>query len=191
MAKTGLSLFLVLLLAALLADQAVAGFRCDGGLVKRGDRQFEVRDACGEPTVVVPLHTAYTIQHGQVPISEEWQYNFGPNRLMRFLRFRDGRLVQVRTGKHGFRTPSSNCRPQHIEKGMTQMELEAHCGEPRSMELRITNQRYRVDRLGQVYRAGTPAEDWIYDFGSNRFVRIVTLINGRVVNIERSGSRGN
>ncbi|MCP1728585.1 hypothetical protein J2T60_002599 [Natronospira proteinivora] len=173
-----------------LSLDADASLRCNGKLVKTGDRMFEVREHCGEPDVVVPLHSAYTVRHGHVPTREEWQYNFGPHRLMRFLRFQDGRLVQIRTGKHGFRSSPGSCSPNNLETGMTQLELAARCGEPRSKELRVTSKRYRVDGLGRVYQAGQAAEDWIYDFGSNRFVRIVTLINGQVVNIERSSSRG-
>jgi hypothetical protein len=32
---------------------------------------------------------------------EEWTYNEGPNTLLHFLIFRDGVLVQVRTGTFG------------------------------------------------------------------------------------------
>jgi len=177
-------------LGLLVSLPAEAGFRCDGKIVKRGDRSFEVRSVCGEPDVVVPLHSVYTVRYGHVPTQEEWQYNLGPHRLMRFLRFRNGRLTQVRTGNHGFHTPSGRCSPGFIEPGVTQMELKARCGAPRDKELRITGSRYRVDKTGRVYRSGMPAEDWLYDFGSNRFMRVVTLINGRVVNVENSSRRG-
>ena len=185
-------LFACLLIGLLtsLSMTAEAGFRCDGKIVKRGDRMFEVRELCGEPDVVVPLHSVYTIRYGHVPTREEWQYNLGPHRLMRFLRFQDGRLTRVRTGRHGFRPGNGACSPGQIESGITQMELLSKCGKPREKELRITGVHYRTERDGRVYRAGMPAEDWIYDFGPRRFIRIVTLINGRVVNIETSSRRG-
>jgi len=182
-----------LTLVCLLLPQAAeaSNLRCDGKIIKRGDRPFEVRRHCGEPDTIVPLHTVYTAQHGHVPTREEWQYNFGPHRLMRFLVFQNGRLSQVRTGEHGFRSREGRCTsPLSIQTGISQMELVARCGEPESKELRITQTTYRLDRRGRHYRRGLPAEDWIYDFGSGRFMRIVTLINGRVVNIERSSTRG-
>ncbi len=179
-----------LLAGLLFSETAQASFRCDGSIVKRGDRAFEVRQRCGEPDALVPLHTVYTVRYGHVPTREEWQYNFGPHRLMRFLVFQNGRLSQIRTGSHGFHGQPRQCRPIHIEPGMSQMELMARCGEPMARELRITQSSYRLDPKGRHYRRGLPAEDWIYDFGSNQFIRIVTLINGRVVNVERSSSRG-
>jgi hypothetical protein len=181
------------LVCLLLPQAAEASFRCDGKIVKRGDRPFEVRQRCGEPDAIVPLHTVYTVQHGHVPTREEWQYNFGPHRLMRFLVFQNGRLSQdphrgarlSRQSRGPLHQPAQH-RAGHVADGAGWLAA----GSPESRELRITQSSYRLDRRGTHYRRGLPAEDWIYDFGSNRFMRIVTLINGRVVNIERSSTRG-
>lgn len=174
----------------LFAPAADAGLRCGGKIVDRGDRAFEVREHCGEPDTVVALHTVQTVHHGRVPTAEEWQYNFGPHRLMRFLVFRNNRLSRIRTGPHGFNRSDGNCRAVEISEGLSQLELEARCGEPREKELRVTDTSYRIGPDGPYYRRGLAAEDWIYDFGSRHFIRIVTLIHGRVVHVERSSSRG-
>ncbi len=183
-----------LLLAApglfiLPAGEAGASMRCDGKLVQTGDRKFEVREVCGEPDVVIPLHTVYTARYGHVPTREEWQYNFGPHRLTRFLRFQQGRLTHIKNGPHGFRTLDGNCRPGDIDRGISQLELKARCGEPREVEVIAIDRTYRIEGVGMVFQAGLPAEEWIYEFGSGRFPRIVTVVNGRVVEVERARRR--
>jgi hypothetical protein len=173
-----------------LPAPAAAGLRCSGGLVRSGDRMFEVRQACGEPDVSVVLHSTYTVRRGYVPDRHEWQYNFGPHRLTRFLRFQNGRLTHVRTGPYGFHSLDGNCRPNDLDRGLSLLELLARCGQPMTVETRVTNRRYEVSPGGTVFPIGIPAEDWIYDFGGNHFIRIATVINGRVVKVERSSSRG-
>lgn len=181
----------LLLASAILPPEAGAdGFRCDGQIVQRGDRAVEVRTLCGEPDARVPLHTINTIRYGQVPIREEWQYNLGPRRLMRFLTFQNGELRRIRTGNHGFRETAGNCRPAELRIGMPQMELEARCGEPVEKTLAITATDHRRNEQGHFVARSQPAEDWVYDFGSNRFMRIVTLVHGRVARIDRSNNRG-
>jgi hypothetical protein len=98
-------------------------FRCGERLVSVGDTRDEVKDKCGEPSSVeawqeerikrdfyrpgideapgdyegyrVPL-----LVKEQVRI-EEWQYNLGPRRLTRYLRFENGRLIKMTTGDYG------------------------------------------------------------------------------------------
>ena len=41
----------------------------------------------------------------EIPV-EIWIYNLGPRRLMRRLRFEDGRLVDIETLDYGYSTPS-------------------------------------------------------------------------------------
>lgn len=176
--------------AARAAPAADATMRCNGKLIHRGDRMFEVRQLCGEPDVVVPMHTVHTARYGLFPTREAWQYNRGPGRLIRVLIFRSGRLEQIQTGGYGLPAGDRTCSPAQLEVGITQVELQARCGEPRERDVRITRTRYRVDALGRAYPAGLPAEDWIYDLGPTRFLQVVTLINGRVVSVEPSRLRG-
>ena len=35
-------------------------------------------------------------------VIEEWTYNFGPTKFIRYLQFEDGRLVNITTGDYGF-----------------------------------------------------------------------------------------
>lgn len=174
----------VLLAAGPVAPAAADGLRCNNRIVKVGDRQFEVLQHCGEPDIKVLLESAFTLEHGALPYREEWQYNFGPTKFMRFLRFRNSRLVSVRTGPHGFTAPDGRCKPSEITEGLSELELLARCGEPALVERRIAERGYKRGPAGPVFPAGTAVEDWIYDFGGNRFHRVVTMIDGRVVEIE-------
>lgn len=166
------------------------GMRCGAHLISPGDRMFEVRELCGEPDIKVVLVSALSVNYGFLPYEEEWQYNFGPQQLMRFVRFRNGRLSSVQTGPHGFLRPAERCKPFTVTEGLSTLELLAQCGEPALIERRIAEHSYRLGVIGPFYPAGTAVEDWIYDFGSNSFRRIATVIDGRVLRVENTKRRG-
>jgi hypothetical protein len=151
---------------------------------------FEVRLVCGEPDIKVVMQSVYSVNFGFLPYEEEWQYNFGPQRLMRFLRFRNKRLTSVFSGTHGFIRPSEYCNPFELVEGLTTLELLARCGEPVLIERRISTHSYRLGLIGPLFPAGTAVEDWVYNFGDAHFHRIVTVIDGRVVHIETGKFRG-
>lgn len=103
----------VLVLCGLLASPAFA-FHCGTRLVHEGDTRGEVRAKCGEPAEVDvrsvlrrpvvwvrgrPVFSSFDLV--EIPI-ETWTYNFGPNKLMRRLRFEDGRLVDIETLSYGY-----------------------------------------------------------------------------------------
>lgn len=180
-----------LLLSLPIPEVVADTLRCDRQLVRTGDRKIEVREACGEPDVVVPLYSVYTTRHGPVVTHEEWQYNFGPQRLVRFMHFRNGRLTRIRSGRSGFRTTQGSCSsPGALERGLSELELLARCGEPEHRETIVIDRHYRVEKLGRVFEEGLPGEEWLYEFGSGRFPRVVTVVNGRVVDVDKLRRRG-
>jgi hypothetical protein len=87
-------------------------FRCDGGNVSIGDWQGDVLYKCGEPSWSNgPWEEVFTrgkIQRkdfSSVQVSvwvEEWMVNLGPTQFVRYLRFENGRLVNIRTGGYGY-----------------------------------------------------------------------------------------
>jgi hypothetical protein len=114
-------------LAALLLTFAVPasadGMRCGSKLVTTGDPRAKVRQFCGEPVDVQTRSIlrrphfgiggrTYTYGDGYVEIPVEiWTYNFGPYKLMRQIRFVDGRVEDIATlgyGYHGARSPSAD-----------------------------------------------------------------------------------
>jgi len=93
--------------------------RCGSRIVSTGDGKDKVRSLCGEPTDVAfvgvigrraipgyPNGSSYDQWYYgpawvEMPV-EIWTYNFGPNKLLRKLRFIGDELVEIRTDGHGY-----------------------------------------------------------------------------------------
>ena len=121
-------------LAALLLTAAVPasadGLRCGSKLVTTGDPRAKVRQFCGEPTDVQTRSIlrrpvfgfggrVYSYGDGYVEVPVEiWTYNFGPYKLMREIRFVDGRVEDIETlgyGYHGTPTPTADAATERRE----------------------------------------------------------------------------
>jgi hypothetical protein len=101
-------------LASLFLASPAFAFHCGTKLIHEGDSIGSVRAKCGDPaeiTVRYILRRPVAWVHGtpvlagtgvtEVPV-ETWIYNFGPNKLMRRLRFEDGELVDIETLGYGY-----------------------------------------------------------------------------------------
>jgi hypothetical protein len=107
---------------AMSASEAEAdGMRCGRRLVSTGDSLYRVRSVCGEPDdaqrrvvtqserrrVRVPCadgassRCERTEEYSRDIVVDEWTYDFGEQRFIRYLTFLDGRLQQVSTGSYG------------------------------------------------------------------------------------------
>lgn len=85
----------LLALSMMPAAQA-SSMRCGSTLINEGDLTVDVRRKCGEPDHrdVIPLSSS---QGGGVTV-EQWVY--GPsNGMYRYLRFLDGKLVEIRVAR--------------------------------------------------------------------------------------------
>jgi Protein of unknown function (DUF2845) len=105
-----------LLVSALCSIPAHAdAMRCGSRLVTFGDTRAAVRNLCGEPSDVQtrqilrrPTYNLHgrAIYYGdgyvEIPV-EIWIYNFGPYKLMRQVRFVDGRVDEIETIGYGYR----------------------------------------------------------------------------------------
>ncbi|MDQ4146541.1 MAG: DUF2845 domain-containing protein, partial [Pseudomonadota bacterium] len=115
---------------------------------------------------------------------QDWYYDFGPNQLVRMLRFRNDRLVSVKTDGYGSDyIQRGYCDPQEIYPGLSEFELLRRCGAPDS---RYSHTEFRSQRIGAVLTqpVSVQVDEWIYTFGNNQFIRYVTLVNGRVTRVE-------
>lgn len=109
--------FLVFL--AFTVNNVFASCRCGRRLVSIGDLKVEVIAKCGPPTWteerkeerIERIYNNSYYKDGELrePLAakvevdiEEWLYNFGPNRLIRILKFENGRLVEIETGGYGY-----------------------------------------------------------------------------------------
>lgn len=161
------------------------GLRCDGDLVTVGDRMFRVREQCGEPDVQVVKNALHAGYPGYIPYEEQWQYNFGPTRQLRFLDFVNKELRRITTGPPGFTRAAERCDPAALETGISQLELRGRCGEPDRVVQRVTPRPLRIHPGGTLYPEGVPVTDWIYEFEGNRFTRVVSLVDGWVARVEQ------
>ena len=113
--RMGSSLRWIVVLLALSSPSLADGLRCGSKLVTDGDTIDQVRALCGAPVNIERrdiLQQPSIVRDGRViflgdeavlvPV-ELWTYNFGPNKLMRRLRFVDGRLEQIETLGYGYR----------------------------------------------------------------------------------------
>jgi hypothetical protein len=91
--------------------------RCGSKIIHTGDGKDKVRTLCGEPTDIafvgtierrtIPDSRSYDGQYYYGPAWSEqpvevWTYNFGPNKLLRKLRFVGNELVNITTDGHGY-----------------------------------------------------------------------------------------
>jgi hypothetical protein len=101
----------LLLLPTLAAADAM---RCGSRLISDGDPIEKVREYCGEPTetqrtwIVRQPRFEYGGQDIPFPGEEEvpvdlWTYDFGPNTLMRRIRFVAGKVDSIETLDYGKR----------------------------------------------------------------------------------------
>lgn len=89
--------------------------RCGSRLVTQGDTRSAVRNICGEPAEIetrsILRRPSYTVNgrivyfgDGFVDVPVEiWTYNFGPYKLLRRVRFVDGRIDAIETLGYGYR----------------------------------------------------------------------------------------
>ena len=86
------------------------------------------------------------------------------------------------------------CGRSLVVEGDSQYQVYRRCGEPDLKENRVVYRELRwrgsgYDQPGLETRQTQPVliEQWTYDFGSNRFVEVVTFEDGRVISIQPGG----
>ncbi|MBO9661382.1 DUF2845 domain-containing protein [Dokdonella sp.] len=175
----------LLVLFLLFAAPSAFAMRCGSRIVDVGTQDFQVRERCGEPFwtdqyTSVEVIGAYGPQEVQRTVQYDvWYYNFGPRQFMRKFLFSDGALVREETLGYGVEEIGTDCNPMRDYAGFSAGELYARCGEPASRRVQndtiVRRPAPGVERWRDQRR-----EEWVYDFGDARFLRVVTLVNGRV-----------
>lgn len=189
-------LLAVLLLVRALPAPAADTLRCGSRLASVDMTAAEVLAVCGEPSYRDVWNQTGAWGGGYLGNVEEWTYNFGSSQLLRVLRFRQGRLQRIDTEGYGFADDGpGDCSQSGIVRGMSKYRLLSQCGEPLTKVAdvvqapvdrydRVYDPRYRYNSWETVYR-----EEWVYNFGPGRLMRIVHLDNARVTDVE-FGERG-
>lgn len=180
----GFSAFLVFFIAA-LDHPSHAALRCGTSLVSEDAWPAEVEEQCGAPDYVAEYPTATVPGLGVVQTEAHWYYNPGPRRFIQRLTFRNGKLARIESLGYGFHTSSSaRCNTSTFRHASNEYELVARCGEPLSkrMEWQLPKPRKR----SETWQTLQPVlvQEWLYEFSSNQFRQVVTLKNGKVVDID-------
>ena len=112
----------VVLLLAAVSQAADSDFRCGNEIISVGDRKFDVLRKCGEPSNVEVRQEIRTRNLGSVVLGpekriqiypapflveelvtiEEWEYNSGPTKFIRYLTFENGSLASIALGDYGY-----------------------------------------------------------------------------------------
>jgi Protein of unknown function (DUF2845) len=171
--------------------------RCGNRLVSPGDNKAEVLIKCGSPAwkdawtdqVIDNVNTADALR---VSIDRErWVYNFGHNSFLRFLLFENGRLIKITTGGYGYDggySSAKHCDSGEIQTGISQYEILQRCGEPAFKDTRQEEQLTSVDEHHNRLTTNR-IDEWTYNFGPTKFLRILKFENGELVDVE-TGDRG-
>lgn len=106
---------LLVVFGLLAASPAFATMRCGSKIITEGVTRSEVAAKCGEPDEVVTQRSVFRRpvvwtngrpfyvgeDYIEVPV-ESWVYNFGPNKLMRRIRFEGGIVTEIETLGYGY-----------------------------------------------------------------------------------------
>ncbi len=142
----------------------------------------EIRAACGEPAFRERIGA--TLPGAEY--DEEWLYNFGPRKLLRILRLREGRLVLIEDDGFGYHQPPKlSCDFYSLRERMSKFRLLLACDKPNRRE---TLAAYRSVE-GSTAVLPILRERWHYNAASGERVRTVTMENGRIVSVEEKKPR--
>jgi hypothetical protein len=173
-----------------------ASLDCDGGIISEGDPRADVLAKCGAPDSKESHDEELIERLGQgerrkIFITvEEWTYDFGPARFSRIITLRNGKVADIRTGNYGYGKGAApgqrECTEQVLSIGDSKSDVAAKCGDP---YLKDVNQEELRERLGsgEVRKTFVIVEEWTYNLGPNRFTRILTFRNGKLVDIRTGG----
>jgi hypothetical protein len=151
-----------------------------------------VRERCGEP-FYIDQFASVSVRGADGPyetqsedVYDVWYYNFGPRKLMVRLLFLNGRLAREETLGYGVNTLGESCNLDGLAAGTSAGEIIAYCGEPagrrQQRQAVVRRDNFRNERYTPVR-----VEEWTYDLGDARLLRILTLQNGRLQRVDAEG----
>ena len=99
--------------------------------------------------------------------------------------------MKISTGDYGYdgaRPSAKLCDSGEMQVGITQYEILQRCGEPAFKDSRQEEQLTSVDENTNRLTVKR-IDEWTYNFGPNKFLRILKFENGELVEVE-TGDRG-
>jgi len=201
------------LVAFALAGTARAedSLRCERGLVAVGDLSVDLLGKCGAPAlrerrledrelVAVSAAAGLAAVERLTSELEEWTYDFGRNRFLQLVTLRNGRIERIERGGYGHGLPPaggpgrprvSACDLSGLHAGDTRADALGRCGAPAATAT-WRGRRTTVSTVPGTGAVPDPSstvqvEEWVYNLGPQRFLRIVRFEDGRVVKVETGG----
>jgi hypothetical protein len=183
-------IFLSLFLSVASAVEAADSIHCGSRIVTQGDDIAKLIAACGEPAYR-DVWSAYPQPGDGVADAQEWYYNFGSNQLLRILRLRAGRIAAIMSDGYGYeQIPDAHCSGSDITMGLSKFRLLLTCGAPQTRRVLSIyapyNGGYNGHSRAQNQFEAVFREEWAYDTDASRFMRVITLENGRVVYVRQT-----
>lgn len=176
------------IVSCLVAPTGVAqSYACAHGIARIGDSADEVATRCRAPDHVESWSASPPARSGAV-----WFFNDGQSRLLRMLRFREGRLVAIDNDGYGFVVPSRpRCRADAPRAGWSVYRLLSFCGAPDAREqvghLLVPLQSLGDDRVGPQGLRHVFRQRWRYDFGPRYLVREFTIDDASISHVRTLG----
>jgi hypothetical protein len=173
---------------ALVAAPAHA-LRCGNRVIVEGDHAVQVLDRCGEP-YWVEVRPEWLIAGEDGPLEqrierrvEAWYYNFGTQKLLRRLVFIDDRLQREETLGYGYSGIGRDCDLDALVSGLSTGEVVARCGLPARKSARYSEVTERAGS-GLARQRLVRLDDWVYDPGRGRNLRLLKFVDGDLERIE-------
>jgi hypothetical protein len=88
---------------------------------------------------------------------------------------------------------SLRCGSNLATEGSTQAEVLVKCGDPMTRTSRVetlsdeTKTKDKSGSTSQVRTVTRTIDEWVYNFGSSEFMRLVTFVDGRLVYVKSLG----
>jgi hypothetical protein len=198
MRRTGMCLWFLIILLTVPGVENVhaATLDCGGGIISTGDSRMDLLMKCGEPDgkeshdeEIVDRPDPATKRKLFIVV-EDWTYNFGPSQFMRIVTLRNGTVSNIRSGKYGTskdtKPEQRECSEQLVTIGDSKSDVLARCGEPAAKDVRQEELKKKLDS-GQEHSVFITIEEWTYNLGPDRFMRILTFRNGKLTDIKTGG----
>jgi hypothetical protein len=112
---------MVILLLTTPYHVMASDFWCGSKIITIRDHKFDVLRKCGDPSHAEVWEEVHTTRDfgpmlsetemglyrlplivGERVTIEEWEYNLGPTKFIRYLRFENGRLIRITDGNYGY-----------------------------------------------------------------------------------------
>ena len=177
LAGLALSLFSA---ASLYSEESV---RCDGSILNVGDLQLEVKEKCGEPTEIIE-YTEYTIIHNLYINSHTHRHKLVSRYILEYNQS-DSYLDALSLFRR--RDHSHDDILKRKEKYEDDKERFSQRREVFIQKSEIRSLREEYDLYWRCKKYEDHFQEWVYNLGDNRFIRIITFLRGRVVKIDHAG----